>query len=209
MDLWGKCISRIPSSLPSVPLPLSPPPFLFTTIPLFSCNSLNSPCREASRNISVALRKLVIIYLGLFIGVPHKGERIEGHLLNVADATEHFFVVGFLRNESKKRKTFDNLICMESLSVIQWCHVCGFWHVKSIPMSMTLCLAVGWRACQWFQKRSCISGVLSFSNTAITTVCSGEQNEEKCHKCSASASFVWLHETLYIRWHFPNDTKFL
>lgn len=47
--------------------------------------------------------------------------------------------------------------------------------VKNIPMSMTLCLAVGWRACQWFQKRSCISGLLSFSNTAITTVWSGER----------------------------------
>lgn len=48
--------------------------------------------------------------------------------------------------------------------------------VKNIPMSMTLCFTVGWRACQWFQKRSCISGLLSFSNTAITTVWSGERN---------------------------------
>ena len=46
------------------------------------------------------------IYLGLFIGVPHKCERVEGHLLNVADATEHFFVVGYLKGKKKKKIFF-------------------------------------------------------------------------------------------------------
>lgn len=42
--------------------------------------------------------------------------------------------------------------------------------VRNAPISMTLCLAVGCRACQWFQYFSCISGLLSFSNTAMITV---------------------------------------
>lgn len=39
------------------------------------------------------------VYLGLFAGVPNKRQSVEGHLLYVAYAAEHFFVVGY---EKKK-----------------------------------------------------------------------------------------------------------
>lgn len=38
-------------------------------------------------------------YLSLLIGVPDKGESIEGHLLYVANAAEHLFVVRYKRNK--------------------------------------------------------------------------------------------------------------
>lgn len=50
----------------------------------------------------------VCFYLGLFIGVPNKGESIEGHLFYVANATEHFFVV---RYERKQKKTSFIIVC--------------------------------------------------------------------------------------------------
>lgn len=43
---------------------------------------------------------VMCVYLGFLTGVPHKGEGIEGHLLYVANAAEHFFVVRY------RKKTF-------------------------------------------------------------------------------------------------------
>lgn len=70
-----------------------------------------------------------------------------------------------------------------------------FPYMKNIPMSMTLCFTVGWRACQWFQKRSCISGLLSFSNTAITTVWRGERKvtEKETIRYNCPAEYDSLH----------------
>lgn len=46
---------------------------------------------------------MICVYLGLFSGVPDEGESVEGYLLYVANAAEHFFVVSYKR---KKQKTF-------------------------------------------------------------------------------------------------------
>lgn len=60
------------------------------------------------RLMTISMRSCLImicVYLGFFIGVPDKGEGIEGNLLYVANATGHFFVVRYKR----KKNTFSIL----------------------------------------------------------------------------------------------------
>lgn len=110
---------------------------------------------------------VVCVYLGFFIGVPHKRESIESHFFYVANAAKHLFVI---RCKRKRKWLWRGTLWLYIILIQLRSPVFTDMFRWNIPMSMTLCLAVGCLACQWFQKRSCISGFLSFSNTAITTV---------------------------------------
>lgn len=85
-------ISRIPP-LPPLPLLLSPPP------PFSTFLSLSLSLRRKSFQLSHTCLSVRRVYLGFFTGVPNKGESVESHLFDVANATEHFFVVRYKRKK--------------------------------------------------------------------------------------------------------------